>query len=260
MTNRPIISVICCAHNEEDYVGKSIPSILNALKDVSGEVLLVADRCTDNTVDIASKYDVIVIEKNWKKWKNSYAESLQTGYLEARGKYVSIIDADIAVPVNLFSDLLPMIRGDVASTAADVVTYPDTFWNRLIYAWEKTYILAPFGKEPRGAARLILKSMLDKFGGFGDAAAPDTNLDMHLAKNGFKSVSTSAIKTYHLRHLSLGKMISGQINSGRARYSLGISLKRTIGHSVLRFRPLILSGWLQEWVNRKTTKEAKLKS
>jgi glycosyltransferase involved in cell wall biosynthesis len=248
--------VICCAHNEEEYVSKSIPSILKALKDISGEVLLVADRCTDNTVDIARKYDVIVIEKTWKKWKNSYAESLQTGYLEARGSYVSIIDADILVPVNLFSGLLPIVRGDVASAAADVVMYPDTFWNRVIYSWEKTYNLAPFGKEPRGAARLILKSVLDKIGGFGDVAAPDTNLDIMIAKNGYKSVSTSTIKTYHLRHLSLGKMISGQMNSGRARYNLGISLKRTIGHSLLRVRPLTLSGWLQEWVNRKATKRS----
>ena len=155
----------------------------------------------------------------------------------------------------MFSDLLPIISEDVASVASEVVTYPDTFWNRVIYAWEKTYNLTPFGKEPRGAARLILKSVLDKFGGFGDAAAPDTNLDMHLAKNGYKSVSTSAIRTYHLRHLSPEKMISGQVNSGRARYSLGISLKRTLGHSLLRFRPLILSGWLQEWANRKTTKK-----
>jgi glycosyltransferase involved in cell wall biosynthesis len=252
--------VICCAHNEKEYVNKSIPSILKALKHVSGEVLFVADRCTDNTVSIARKYDVVVIEKAWKKWKNSYAESLQTGYLEARGNYVSIIDADIAVPVNLFSDLLSIIRGDVASVAADVVTCPDTLWNRVMYAWEKTYSLAPFGKEPRGASRLILKSALDEIGGFGDVAAPDTNLDMELAKNGYKSVSTLTIKTYHLRHLSVGKMISGQMNSGRARHNLGISFKRTVGHSLLRVRPFTLSGWLQEWVNRKATKEAKLKS
>ncbi|PVX24510.1 MAG: hypothetical protein CW691_07275 [Candidatus Bathyarchaeum sp.] len=251
VTNQcPVISVICCAHNEEDYVNKSIPSILNALRGFSAEVLFVADRCTDSTAQIASRYDVTVIEKSGKKWENSYAESLQTGYLKAKGNYVSIIDADIAVPVNLFSDLLPMIKGNVASAAADVVTYPDTLWNRVFYAWEKTYSVAPLGKEPRGAARLILKSVLDKVGGFGDVKSPDTNLDMSLAKQGYKSVSTSAIKTYHLRHLSLRKMISGQINSGRARYSLGISLKRTVGHSVLRFRPLILKGWLQEWMNR----------
>jgi len=253
---RPFISVICCAHNEEEYVGTSIPAILNALKGFSSEVLFVADRCTDGTVEIAKKYNVTVIEKKQKKWKSSIAESQQIGYLKAKGNYISIIDADIAVPSNLFSDLLQMIRGDVASVAADVVTYPDTFWNRMFYAWEKTYNFAPFGKEPRGASRLILKNALDKIGGLRDMAAQDTDIDIRLAKEGYRSVWTSAVKTYHLRHLSIKKMVNGQIYAGRGRFDLGISLKRTLGHSVLRVRPLVLNGWLQEWVNRKQTKQS----
>ena len=256
----PLISVICCAHNEEEYVDKSIPSILNALRGFSAEVLFVADRCTDNTVEIVRKHNVNVIEKKGKKWENSYAESLQTGYLEAKGTYVSIIDADIAVPLNFFRDLLPKFRGDVSSVAADVVTYSDTFWNRVFYAWEKTYNIAPLGKEPHGAARIILKSVLDKIGGFQDVPAPDTNLDIRLVKAGYISVSVSAMKTYHLRHLSLRKIISRQIMSGRARYALGIGFKRTIGHSLLRFRPLILQGWMLEWMNRKASEKKPAKN
>ncbi len=252
---RPLISVICCAHNEEDYVDTSVPAILNALHGIPAEVLFVADRCTDKTVDVANKYDVTVIKKRQQKWENSYAESLQTGYLEAKGTYVSIIDADIAVPVNFFTDLLPIFRLDVASVAADVITCPDTFWNRVFYAWEKTYNLAPLGKEPRGAARIILKKALDVVDGFWDVPAPDTKLDLCLAGEGFRSLSISAVKTYHLRHLSLRKMIIGQITSGRARFVLGVSFKRTIGHSILRVRPLILQGWMLEWMNRKATKE-----
>lgn len=176
-----------------------------------------------------------MIKKKWKKWENSDAESLQTGYLEAKGTYVSIIDADIAVPTNFFRDLSSMIRRDIASVAADVVIYSDTFWNRVFYALEKTYIIVPLGKEPHGAARIILKSVLDKIGGFQDVPAPDTNLDIRLVKEGYKSVSVSATKTYHLLHLSLRKIVSGQITSGRARYALGIGFKRTRGHGILRF-------------------------
>jgi glycosyltransferase involved in cell wall biosynthesis len=251
----PLISVICCAHNEAEYLSKSIPSILNALQGITAEVLVIADRCTDNTADIAKKYGVKVIKKTWKKWENSYAEALQTGYCEANGTYVSILDADIVVPTNFFKSLLPLIKGHVASVAADVVTYPDTFWNRVFYAWEKTYNLAPLGKEPYGAARLILMTALDKIGGFQDVPAPDTNLDILLVKAGYKSVAVPALKIYHLRQLSLGKMVSGQIRSGRARYVLGLSFKRTLGHSLLRVRPLILQGWMLEWMNRKTSEK-----
>ncbi len=252
---RPLISVICCAHNEEEYVDKSIPSILSGLKGFSSEVLFVADRCTDNTVDIVKRYNVNLTEKKYKKWENSYAESLQTGYLKANGIYVSIIDADIAVPINFFRDLLPMITRDIASVAADVVTYPDTFWNRVFHAWEKTYKIAPLGKKPRGAARIMLKKALDKIGGIQDVPTPDTNIDIRLAKVGYKSVAVSKLKTFHLRHLSLKKAINGQLTSGRARYALGISLKRTVGHSILRARPLILQGWMMERIKRKQKKK-----
>jgi GT2 family glycosyltransferase len=195
-----------------------------------------------------------VIEKNWKHWKNSYAEALQTGYLKANGDYVCILDADIAVPNDFFSVLLNSFGETTASVAGDVVTYPDTFWNRAFYAWEKTYNLAPLGKEPHGAARLILKDTLDEIGGFSDVPAPDTDLDLRLAEKGYNSKYVASLKTFHLRHLTLRKMVNGQITSGRARYALGISLTRTIGHSVLRVRPLILQGWMLERMNRKHTK------
>jgi glycosyltransferase involved in cell wall biosynthesis len=246
MSQQPLISVICCAHNEEEYVDRSMLSLLKALKGFASEIIFVADRCTDNTVKKVRKYKVKVFEKNWKKWENSYAESLQTGYLNAKGTYLSIIDADIAIPVNFFRDLLPMVKGNIASVSACVVTYSDTFWNRVFYAWEKTYNIAPLGREPRGAARLVLKSALDEINGFRDVPTPDTDIDVRLAKKGYKSVAGSTVKVYHLRRLSLGKMVGGQINSGRGRYALGVGLARTIGHSIFRFRPLVICGWLLE--------------
>jgi glycosyltransferase involved in cell wall biosynthesis len=255
MPENLLISVICCAHNEETYVDKSIPPLLKALQGIPAEVIFIADRCTDNTAEVAKRYRVKVIEKTWKKWENSYSEALQTGYHEAKGTYVSILDPDILVPSHFFHTLLPLVKGKIASVAADVVTYPDIFWNRVMYAWEKTYNLAPLGKEPYGAARLILKSVLDEIGGFQDVPAPDTNLDLRLDKAGYKSVPVPALKTFHLRQLTLGKMISGQIISGRARYILGLSFKRTVGHSILRARPLILQGWMLEWMNRKTAEK-----
>ena len=57
-TRRPLISVICCAHNEEKYVDKSMPNLLKALKGFPYEIIFVADRCTDNTVEKVRKYKV----------------------------------------------------------------------------------------------------------------------------------------------------------------------------------------------------------
>lgn len=247
------VSVIICAHNEEKYVGKCLSSVLNAVNniDVESEMIFVADRCTDNTVEIAKKFDVTkIIEKRWKKWKNSYAEALQTGYLKATGKYVSIIDADIIVPENLFVKLIPIVGNNVASVSAQVVTYPLTFLNRLVYAWEQTYEFTPLGRKPRGAARVILKRALDEIGGFNDFSAPDTDLDLRLMQKDYKSVYSRAVRVWHIRDITFDEIIKGQIGAGRARYALGVGFIRTIGHAVFRFRPFTICGWLLEWASR----------
>jgi len=249
----PLISVICCAHNEEQYVDKSVPKVLHALRGIPSEVIFVADMCTDGTVARTRKYKIRLIEKKWRKWRNSYAESLQTGYLEAKGTYIGIIDADIVVPTNFFRHLIPMIRGEVGSIGARVVTYPNTLCNRAMNAWERTHEIAPLGIEPRGAARIVLKKALDDIEGFRDVSAPDTDIDIRLARRGYRSLATSAVKVYHIRHLSLKKMIDGQLSSGRSRHALGISFMRTVGHSLFRLRPFVICGWLLESQTRLRT-------
>ncbi|RLI44517.1 hypothetical protein DRO69_07230 [Candidatus Bathyarchaeota archaeon] len=249
-SSSPLISVISCAHNEEEYVDKFFPNLLNALKNLSYEIIFVADRCTDDTVEKAKKYNVKIVEKKQKKWINGYAESLQFGFSYAKGMYVGIVDVDMIIPSNFFKDVMPMLRGNVASVAAQVITYPDTLWNRLMYAWEKTYRFAPLGRGRYGAARVILKKALDEINGFRDVFATDTDLDIRLAERGYRSVSTSAVKVYHARHMSLESMVNGQIRMGRGRYMVGYGFMRTMGHAIFRFRPFILGGWLMEWIKK----------
>jgi len=244
---RPLISVIVCAHNEEQYVDKCLPHLFKALDGLPSEIIFVADRCTDKTVEKARRYNVKIIEKKWKKWRNSYAESLQTGYLKAKGFLVSIVDVDIVVPSDFFQELTPMLKGGLASVAAGIVTYPDTLWNRIMSAWEKTYRLAPLGREPYGAARLVQKRVFEAIGGFRDVPTPDTDLDMRLAAKGFDSVAVSSVTVYHIRHVSLKSVISGQIVNGRGRYALGIGFMRSLAHAVFRLRPFLIAGWLFEW-------------
>lgn len=244
--NRPLISVVVCAHNEENYINKCLYALLQALKGFESEVILVADRCTDKTVEKAKKYSIKIIEKSWKRWRNSYSESLQTGYMNAKGYYFSIVDADIVVPLNFFPKLIALINEKAVSIAAQVTTYPDTFLNRFMNAWEKTYKFAPLGQTPYGAARIILKKALDEIGGFRDVPTPDTDMDIRLTKHGYKSIYSKDVKVYHIRHITVKSTINGQINCGRGRYALGIGLLRTVGHAILRVRPFVVYGWFLE--------------
>ena len=146
-----------------------------------------------------------------------------------------------------------MLKAPIVSVDAKVVTYPDTFWNRFSYAWEKTYDVAPLGRGHYGAARVMLKRALDEIGGFRDVFSVDTDVDIRLGKRGYKSLTTSAVKVYHARHLFLKTIVRRQIRMGQGRYMVGYSFMRTVGHAVFRFRPFLLGGWFMEWMKRKKT-------
>jgi len=251
--SRPLISVVCCAHNEEEYVDRSVPRVLRALealKEFSHEIVFVADRCTDRTVEKVEKYGVRVVEKDWGMWRNGYAEALQTGFENSRGEIVGIVDVDILVSDDLFRGLVPRLGDGVASVDARVVTYPDGFWNRFGYAWERTYDVAPLGKGHYGGARVLLRGALEEIGGFRDVFSVDSDVDMRLAERGYKSVSVGGVRVFHLRRVSPGMMIRRQVRMGQGRFMIGYGFLRTVAHAVFRARPFVVGGWLMEWVRR----------
>ena len=63
------ISVIVPAHNEEKYIARCICSIKAAAKYYGGdvEIIVVCNRCTDRTAEIAKKHGARVIFKGISK-------------------------------------------------------------------------------------------------------------------------------------------------------------------------------------------------
>ena len=57
------MSVVIPAHNEEKYVARCIRSIKNSAKNFGGrvEIIVVCNRCTDRTAEIAEKNGAIVL-------------------------------------------------------------------------------------------------------------------------------------------------------------------------------------------------------
>ncbi|MCH7323383.1 glycosyltransferase [Solibacillus sp. MA9] len=86
------ISIIIPALNEEKYIGKCLASISKASKLFENqlEIIVVLNRCTDRTEEIAKSYNCIVIknnDKNLSKIRNAGVEI-------ARGEIIVTIDAD----------------------------------------------------------------------------------------------------------------------------------------------------------------------
>lgn len=86
-------SVIIPAHNEEKYIGKCLQSVLSAAKYVRPdrvEIIVVANRCTDNTVKIARHYGAAVLINDDK----CIAAIRNTGAHAAGGEITVTLDAD----------------------------------------------------------------------------------------------------------------------------------------------------------------------
>lgn len=88
MENRPLVSIILPTFNGEEYISKSIQSIINQTY-TNWELIIVNDCSTDNTKNIINKFSMqdsrIRILNNVKNIK--LPESLNLGFKEANGEY-----------------------------------------------------------------------------------------------------------------------------------------------------------------------------
>lgn len=96
-------SVIIPAHNEEKYIGKCLDSIKKASKAYADqiEIIVVLNRCTDKTEEVAKSYNCITLkngDKNLSKIRNA-------GAAIAKGEIIITIDADTQMTEDFLSNV-----------------------------------------------------------------------------------------------------------------------------------------------------------
>jgi len=87
------ISVVIPAHNEEKFIGKCLESVVRASEHVKPrtvEIIVVANRCTDKTAEIARRYGARVLTNDEK----CLSAIRNTGIRAASGETIVTIDAD----------------------------------------------------------------------------------------------------------------------------------------------------------------------
>lgn len=106
--NKYQFTVVIPAHNEESYIGKCLRSVRSAAKYVSGrvEIIVVANRCTDKTAEIARHYGARVLVNDEK----CIAAIRNTGVKAAGGEIVVTIDADSMMTKYSLAEMKYMLR------------------------------------------------------------------------------------------------------------------------------------------------------
>lgn len=108
-TEQFAFTVVIPAHNEQDYIGKCLRAIqdaADAVRPCRTEIIVVANRCTDKTAEIAASYGAVVLQNDDK----CISSIRNTGIRAAKGRIVVTVDADTVIPRGTLQEIRQMLR------------------------------------------------------------------------------------------------------------------------------------------------------
>lgn len=154
--------------------------------------------------------------------------ALATGFYT----HIAIVDADVTVPDEFWHLCDKYPNADIIGTTV----VPSSKIHRV---WEKTY---RFKLKPRirDCATIYSTEFLNRVG-WPDSETPGTALQQKA-----RITIQSGVKVVHCQDLSLRHSVKIQIRDGRSRARHSYSFWLTLGHSIVRLRPLVLVGYLLE--------------
>ena len=109
MKENCLFSVIVPAHNEEQYIGKCLQAIRTAEEQTesgSVQIIVVANRCTDKTAEIAAQYGAEIIENQDK----CIASIRNAGAKAAAGEILVTVDADTCIAPETFTEIRTLLE------------------------------------------------------------------------------------------------------------------------------------------------------
>lgn len=112
-TNRPTVSIIIKAFNEERHIAVAIESALAALAGIRGEVILADGASTDRTVEIALKYPIKIVRLD-SAADRSCGAGAQLGFQYSRGHFLCLMDGDMRLHGSFLAAGIRFLRDNPA--------------------------------------------------------------------------------------------------------------------------------------------------
>ena len=102
------ISVVIPAHNEERYIKRCIDSVKESARHFPGnvEIIVVCNRCTDRTAEIASENGAVFITNE----DRCIAKVRNAGIAAAKGVIIVTIDADNRMTSGTLYEIYKLLR------------------------------------------------------------------------------------------------------------------------------------------------------
>lgn len=127
--NRPLVSIVIKALNEERHIASAIESALAAIEEVGGEVILADSASTDRTVEIAQRYPIKIVRMNDIR-DRSCGAGAQLGFQHSRGRYVCLMDGDMTLRRGFLPAAIRRLEEDATLAGVGGIIVESTTGNR----------------------------------------------------------------------------------------------------------------------------------
>jgi len=105
---QPLASIVIPARNEEALLPKCLDALEQSLSAAGcdAEIIVVCNRCTDRTAEVAAQRGCLVVENSYK----NLSKIRNHGASKARGEILVTVDADSVVSPGMFSSILSAMK------------------------------------------------------------------------------------------------------------------------------------------------------
>jgi Predicted xylanase/chitin deacetylase len=129
MIEKPFITIVVPAFNEEDMIADCLLSLQQQKYEGRYEIIVVNNASTDSTADIAASMGATVVNE----WKKGYVHALRAGFSEASGEIIACTDADTRVPLTWLSQIASLLaQPNTIACSGTFRFYDGPAWLRFI--------------------------------------------------------------------------------------------------------------------------------
>ena len=167
-------SIVIPAHNEEPVIDRCLDTLARSAEefDLDLDVIVVANGCTDRTVEVAGRHPgVRVIDEPTP----SKRHSLNVGDRAARGFPRIYLDADVDVEPDALAALIEALDTPLPRTAAPTIRFDLTGASGAVRAFYRVFEQLPYTQEHLVGLGVygMSRSGRERFGEFPDLIADD---------------------------------------------------------------------------------------